>query len=477
MLWGDYGVTVLDLSKKDTAIAPCYVSGMRVMDQVKDFTNGSPSASKGVAWDKADGPYSMPVNLKLSFDRNYVQFSYSALNLLPRDTTWYRYRLIGADESWSEKTEAKVSKGIIFNLAPGKYTFEAISKSADNGWSNAASLSFIITPPWWQTWWAYLSYVFLLGGTIWGFVTYRSRQLIREKRELERTVHIRTEEVLQQKEEIEAQRHDLEKSFTELKTTQTQLVQSEKMASLGELTAGIAHEIQNPINFVNNFSEVSVELLDELKDEARTGNNNGVMEIADSIAVNLEKIRHHGMRADGIVKSMLQHSRAGSNAKELTDINKLADEYLRLSYHGLRAKDKSFNATLVTHFDEKLPKLNVVSQDIGRVMLNLFNNAFYAVQQKQTTAGPDYKPTVETETFFLPGQGVGGINVRDNGTGIPAAIKDKIMQPFFTTKPTGEGTGLGLSLTYDMVVKGHGGKIELNTKEGEFTEFIIYLPI
>jgi len=214
-----------------------------------------------------------------------------------------------------------------------------------------------------------------------------------------------------------------------------------------------------------------------MQTELATGTKEEVIDILEDIKQNLEKISHHGKRAEGIVKGMLQHSRAGNDTKEPTDINKLADEYLRLAYSGLRAKDKSFNAELVTQFDEGMPKLNVVPQDIGRVLLNLFTNAFYAVQKKQKTAVKDYKPTVEIQTFYLPLQGVGGFRVRDNGNGIPDAIKDKIMQPFFTTKPTGEGTGLGLSMSYDIVVKGHGGKIDVNTKEREFTEFTVTLPL
>jgi two-component system, NtrC family, sensor kinase len=279
----------------------------------------------------------------------------------------------------------------------------------------------------------------------------------------------------EQKEEIEAQRDDLEQTLTDLKAMQTQLIQSEKMASLGELTAGIAHEIQNPLNFINNFSEVNKEMLVEIKEEISKGNMAEVNEIADSLIANEEKINHHGKRADSIVKGMLEHSRNASGQKEPTDINQLADEYLRLSYHGLRAKDKNFNAELVTDFDPSLPKVNATAQDIGRVMLNLFNNAFYAVNQKQKTLDANYKPEVSVTTSSKNGQVV--IKVKDNGTGITDARKEKIMQPFFTTKPTGEGTGLGLSLTYDMVVKGHGGKIDVNTKQGEFTEFTVSLPV
>ncbi len=267
----------------------------------------------------------------------------------------------------------------------------------------------------------------------------------------------------------------IEKTLVDLKATQTQLIQSEKMASLGELTAGIAHEIQNPLNFVNNFSEVNTELIDEMEQEIEKGDLSEVKAIAFDIKENEQKINLHGKRADAIVKGMLQHSQSGSGTKEATDINALADDYLRLAYHGLQAKDKNFNAAMVTHFDASLPKINVIPQDIGKVMLNLFNNAFYAVNQKAKTAGADYEPEVSVTTSVENNQVV--IKVKDNGVGIPDSIKEKIMQPFFTTKPTGEGTGLGLSLTYDMVVKGHGGSIDVNTKEGEYTEFTIKLPL
>lgn len=267
----------------------------------------------------------------------------------------------------------------------------------------------------------------------------------------------------------------LEHTLADLKTTQTQLVQSEKMASLGELTAGIAHEIQNPLNFVNNFSEVNTELIDEMQQEMEKGNFEEVKAIAGDIKENQQKISQHGKRADYIVKGMLQHSRTSTGDKQLTNLNVLADEFLRLAYHGLRAKDKSFNAELITHFDENLPKVNIVQQDIGRVLLNLFNNAFYAVNQKSKIAGTDFKPIVEVSTSTQNGQIE--IRVKDNGHGIPENIKDKIMQPFFTTKPTGEGTGLGLSLSYDMVVKGHGGTIKVDSIEGQGTTFIIRLGI
>jgi signal transduction histidine kinase len=284
-----------------------------------------------------------------------------------------------------------------------------------------------------------------------------------------------------QKQEIDIQKAKVERTLDELKSTQAQLIQSEKMASLGELTAGIAHEIQNPLNFVNNFSEVNKELLVEMKDEIDKGNIEDAKAIADDVIENQEKINLHGKRADSIVKGMLQHSRASSGQKETTDINKLADEYLRLSYHGMRAKDKSFNAEYKTDFDETIGKINIVPQDIGRVLLNLFNNAFYAVSERQKAEGrrlkaegSEYVPIVTIVTKRLSDKIE--IIVKDNGSGIPQNIIDKIFQPFFTTKPTGQGTGLGLSLAYD-IIKAHGGEIRAETKEGEGTTFTIQLLV
>jgi signal transduction histidine kinase len=287
---------------------------------------------------------------------------------------------------------------------------------------------------------------------------------------------IRKEKEKAQKKELE-HAVEIEKAYTDLKATQIQLIQKEKMASLGELTAGIAHEIQNPLNFVNNFSEVNNELIDEMKDELTHGNNEEAIAIADDVKQNLEKIYHHGKRADAIVKGMLQHSRINSGQKEFIDINALADEYLRLSYHGLRAKDKSFNADFKTDFDPNLPKIEVVPQDMGRVLLNLINNAFYAVNEKAKLYVKDklhvlqqFQPLVNGD-FYIPMVTVNTrlkenaieISIEDNGQGIPDHIKDKIFQPFFTTKPTGQGTGLGLSLAYD-IVKAHGGEIILNSE-------------
>jgi signal transduction histidine kinase len=245
------------------------------------------------------------------------------------------------------------------------------------------------------------------------------------------------------------------------------------MASLGELTAGIGHEIQNPLNFVNNFSEVSSELVDEMNEELGKGNIDDAKEIATDLKQNLEKITHHGKRAGEIVKGMLQHSRTSSGQKELTDLNVLADEYLRLAYHGLRAKDKSFNSKMETDFDPALPKIEVVPQDIGRVILNLITNAFYVVNEKSKQGIAGYEPTVSVSTKKEGNKVL--VSVKDNGNGIPEHIKEKIFQPFFTTKPTGQGTGLGLSLSYD-IVKAHGGELKVETKEGDGSEFSIKLP-
>ncbi len=306
----------------------------------------------------------------------------------------------------------------------------------------------------------------------------------------------RQNEVLEQ--QVAERTAALNQSLSELRDTQTQLIQSEKLASLGELTAGIAHEIQNPLNFVNNFSEVSTELVDELEEEQQKTDRDTELEaeLLGDLKQNLQKITHHGHRASSIVKGMLEHSRASTGERQLTDINQLADEYLKLAYHGLRAKDKRFNAELKTDFASDLPKILVVSQDIGRVLLNLFNNGFYATQQRVKLEQPGYQPTITVSTRFLNStspnspegatsiarpNGLGGnetieIRVKDNGAGMPDAVKAKIFQPFFTTKPTGEGTGLGLSLGYDIITKGHGGTITVKSTEGEGTEFVIELP-
>jgi ligand-binding sensor domain-containing protein/signal transduction histidine kinase len=410
--------------------------------------------------------------INLNHNQGTFSFGFNIIDYIEEGDIRSFYMLENYDSQWRNSGSDETAN--YYNIPPGNYTFKVKSINSD-GQISEKRIDVIISSPWWQTWWAYLLFGFMFAGSIWAFIYYRSLSLIKEKRVLEHKVRIRTKEVMQQKGEIEAQRDNLERAFEELKTTQRQLIQSEKMASLGELTAGIAHEIQNPLNFVNNFSEVNTELIDEMQTEIDKGNLGEVKAIAVDIKENQQKINAHGKRADSIVKGMLLHSRANNSTREPTDINKLTDEYLRLSYHGLRAKDMNFNANLLTSFDPKLPFVNLVRQDIGRVLLNLFNNAFYAVIQKKKTTEADYKLVVEATTMakdhYIE------IRVKDNGNGIPEAIKDKIMQPFFTTKPTGEGTGLGLSLSYDIVVKGYGGKIDINTKEGEYAEFIVSLPV
>ena len=343
-------------------------------------------------------------------------------------------------------------------MPPGKYIFKVKAISAA-GLAAEKDIAVIISSPWWETWWFRVLSVIAMVIVIYSIIRERSRKLKAENVRLEQKVTERTQQ--------------LQQSINDLKSTQAQLIQSEKMASLGELTAGVAHEIQNPLNFVNNFSEVNKELIDEMQKEMDKGNFEEVKTISNTIKNNEEKIISHGKRADAIVKSMLQHSRSSTGKKEPTDINALADEYLRLTYYGLRAKDKSFNAKFETEFDTSIGKINIISQDFGRALLNLFNNSFYEVNEKAKQQINGYEPTIAVSTKKV--KGLIELTVKDNGNGIPQKILDKIFQPFFTTKPTGQGTGLGLSLAYD-IIKAHGGDIKVETKEGEGSEFRIYLP-
>jgi two-component system, NtrC family, sensor kinase len=297
---------------------------------------------------------------------------------------------------------------------------------------------------------------------------YREAQA--RKAELEALVAERTREITEQKEELES-------ALDHLQATQAQLVQSEKMASLGELTAGIAHEIQNPLNFVNNFAEVNSELIDELREEQlrEAPDQELIEEILRDLSDNMQKMVYHGKRADSIVKGMLMHSRTSSGEKQTVDINALADEYMRLAYHGLRAKDKEFNATLEKAFEHEMLLANVTPQDFGRVLLNIFNNAFYAVKERKMIEDESYRPTVWLSTRINDDKVE--IRIKDNGTGIPDSVKEKIFEPFFTTKPTGLGTGLGLSLSYEIIHKGHQGTLEVNSEPGTSTEFVILIPL
>jgi signal transduction histidine kinase/ligand-binding sensor domain-containing protein len=398
-------------------------------------------------------------------DHRYL-ISYSAMSFLAPEKVQIKFRLVGYDRDWILSQGDR--RAIYTNLPPGDHVFEMIAANDDGVWADApVQLRFTVEPYFYQTTWFKLLCLLALAGLIWLIVRWRTAATRRHNLELEALVSKRTEQISKQKTEIEDTLH-------QLKATQTQLIQSEKMASLGELTAGIAHEIQNPLNFVNNFAELNVELVDELQEAADMGKLEEVKSIASDIKSNQEKIAEHGKRADGIVKGMLQHSRTNSGQKEPTDINTLADEYLRLAYHGIRAKDKAFNASLQTQFDPQLPMVNVVAQDIGRVILNLVNNAFYAVNVRSQEREPGYQPEVDIRTAHA-GNHV-KIIVRDNGNGIPESIRDKIFQPFFTTKPTGQGTGLGLSLSYD-IVKAHGGELRVDSVVGDGTTFSLLLPI
>ena len=408
--------------------------------------------------------FHVPEHLVLPFKYNRITIEYGTNELNRPQLVEYQYKLEGYDQDWSPVL--KKSSATYGNIREGTYTFQVKGRYTGpgvddaNSWTDSVMYSFTVLPPWYRSRLAYLIYVvlFLLG--IWQVHLYQRKRTLRVEREKAQ------ERELAQAREIEQAYHKLEVAHESLKATQSQLIQSEKMASLGELTAGIAHEIQNPLNFVNNFSEVNKELIEELKEAVSKNDSEEIQIILKDLTDNEGKVNQHGKRADAIVKSMLQHSRASTGEKELTDINALCDEYLRLAYHGLRAKDKSFNADFRTELDPGLPKIKVISQDIGRVLLNLINNAFQAVSDVKD-------PQVLVSTKRLED----GIEIRviDNGSGIPDNIRDKIFQPFFTTKPTGQGTGLGLSLSYD-IVKAHGGTISFSSLPVEGTQFKIVLP-
>jgi len=439
-----------NLLKKDTTVPSIVITQMSINDSLYSKPDGT-IFKQSVAYTD---------EFELKHWQNNLSFDFVALHYLRSEDNQYSWKLENYDKNWSAPSkERKVS---YTNLSPGKYIFRVKASNADGVWNEEGiSMTITILPPWWLTWWAYILYALMFLGALRTFSLWRERKLRKEKEQLQQKVEERTSE--------------LKQSLHELKSTQSQLIQSEKMASLGELTAGIAHEIQNPLNFVNNFSEVNSELIAEMKEELTKGNLEEAKSIANDIDENEKKIIFHGKRADGIVKGMLQHSRSSSGVKEPTDINALADEYLRLAYHGLRAKDKSFNASMKTDFDESIGKINVVPQDIGRVILNLITNAFYVVAEKKQKLTEGYEPTVTVSTRKEGDKVL--ISVKDNGNGIPQKVLDKIFQPFFTTKPAGQGTGLGLSMSYDIVTKAHTGEIKVVTTQGEGTEFIVVLPL
>jgi ligand-binding sensor domain-containing protein/signal transduction histidine kinase len=411
-----------------------------------------------IKFDSISRFYPVPINLQLPYADNNLTIEFAAIEPDLPKLVRYQYKLEGYSGNWSP--ESNSTTAVFGNIPEGSYTFRLKALSPD-GILSETLYRFRVLPPWYRSWWAYTFY----GLGLFGLIYFTDR--------IRRKIIIERERAKSREREL-AQAREIEKAYTELKATQAQLIHSEKMASLGELTAGIAHEIQNPLNFVKNFSEVNKELIDEMRDEIDASNLNEVKLIASNIDENEEKIVFHAKRADAIVKGMLQHSRSSSGVKEPTDINALCDEYLRLAYHGSKAKDKSFNAKLETSFDKSIYKINIVPQDIGRAILNLINNAFYAVNEKQKQNLKGCVPIVLLSTTKQDGKIE--IKVKDNGVGIPQGILDKIFQPFFTTKPTGQGTGLGLSLAYD-IVKAHGGDIKVEAKEGEGSEFIVQLPV
>ncbi len=432
-----------------------YVAALRLNEKIVESGPDSPIKSS----------IELANILKLSNNQNIFSLDLATIDLQNRFGKELYYMLEGFDIDWKKTLPNEWIS--YFKVPTGKYTLKIRTANPDGTW-NKKELGVIIAPPYYLTVWAFIFYFLILIVIV--YVIHRTQKASVLRKERERT-----------KDRELAQAKEIEQAYKELKATQTQLIQSEKMASLGELTAGIAHEIQNPLNFVNNFSDLNNELIDELNDELNKGDIEEAKAISKDIKENGQKINHHGKRAESIVKGMLLHSRGNSGQKELTDINALADEYLRLSYHGFRAKDKSFNADFKTQFDPKLPKVEVIPQDIGRVLLNLINNAFYVVNEKAKQNIEGYKPVVVVETHQESsprGAGSQGvkITVKDNGPGIPDSIKEKIFQPFFTTKPTGSGTGLGLSLSYD-IVKAHGGELDVISNEGKGTEFIIKIPV
>ncbi len=471
----------LEWAKKNNSKIPFVKSGTPayVTDELLTFNKKIATSAlntmidkySDVRFDSIQPFYAIPVNLKLPYSNNTINFDFTEVETTRPGLIQYQYMLEGYDSDWGAITEAGTAT--YGNMHEGEYLFMVKARNPAGVWSRPLEYRFEIMPPWYSSWYAYALYLFLFLLLLY-FIDYIQRK---------RVLYIERQKGMQ-RELLHAR--EIKQAFTELKATQEQLIHSEKMASLGQLTAGIAHEIQNPLNFVTNFSEVSNEMLEEMKEEIANGNYADVVDIVADVQQNIEKIKFHGQRADAIVKGMLQHSRTNSGSAELVDINALVDEFFHLAYHGLRAKDKSFNARLESNFDENMGKIESVPQDIGRVVLNLITNAFYACNEKRKMLlaqkqegnlpadSPPFEPMVKVGTKRL--RNTVEIIVRDNGNGIPKQIREKIFQPFFTTKPSGEGTGLGLSLSYD-IVKLHRGELTVDTEEGKFTEFKIILPI
>ncbi len=400
--------------------------------------------------------------IELGNNENTFAFAVACFDFYEPESNMLQFMLEGYDRGWRGDLRNGETPFYI-NVPPGEYTFRLRGVNGLGAWNtDGVKLQIRVNPPWWQTPWAFTLYAIIFFAGVFGVHKIQKRRLLLQERKRTQERELR-------------QAREIEKAYNQLKEAQQQLIQSEKMASLGELTAGIAHEIQNPLNFVNNFSEVNSELIREMKEALDKGNLEEIHSLADDIDENEKKIIFHGKRADSIVKGMLQHSRSSDGKKVSTDLNTLVDEYVRLAYHGLRAKDKSFNAKIKSELDPNVGKISVVPQDIGRVILNLLTNAFYAVDLKKKENPDSYSPEVFVRTSKKE-KGI-DIEVGDNGNGIPGEALEKIFQPFYTTKPTGQGTGLGLSMSYDIITTGHGGEIKVTSKEGQGTTFRIFLPV
>ena len=486
-------LTVIDPIQKDNFDHTTFITGLNILDKKQVFNdkisiqnnrkvldttwlstkdtllileNKTENSENNMHWNTVEGPYNLPVDLTLPSIQNYLSFNYNGFQFDNPDKLVYSYFLEGIDKNWSPVSEKTTSENYR-DLPSGSYTFKVASKGFDGVWSKPAEFKFTISPPWWQTWWAYLIYLLLF--VLIGLQIHRLQKALTIKKERERA----------QQKELE-QAKEIEKAYEDLKATQAQLIQSEKLASLGQLAAGIAHEIKNPMNFINNFSELSLEYVEEIRQElVKLDKNETTEEIAsllDDVAENLKKVHHHGTRADNIVKSMLLHSRGGSGNMEPTDVNELIKEYVNLAFHGMRAGKTAINVKMELDLEASLPLVELNAEDFSRVILNLCKNAFDAMRTKGLqTEQQDYKPVLKVSTKNL-GDGFAAINIEDNGPGVPDAIKDKLFQPFFTTKKGTEGTGLGLSITHDIIIK-HNGTITIASTENTFTRFEIRLPI
>jgi signal transduction histidine kinase/ligand-binding sensor domain-containing protein len=419
------------------------------------------------------------------FGNNELAVEYAALSFAKETRIRYRMRLAGYDPDWSaETTEFKTRytnlPAFFFDRA---YTFEVNAHNGDGVWApEPLFFSFTVTPPLWFRWWSMLCQAAVIGTA--AIIVYRTRTRALERRaeQLEVTVHERTEEVRAQSRTLEEKNVELEDKNVQIMRTQQQLIVQEKLASLGALTAGIAHEIRNPLNFVNNFAELSGSLVDDLrhdinkqKDKLDDETMSYIEEILQDLEQNMKRINEHGKRANGIVEGMLLHSRGQKGEMEKTRLNSLLEEFATIAYQGTKAADPNVSVDMVKNFDDSIGEIDAVPQDLSRVVINIVNNACYAAMEKGKRLGSDFKPVITVATKRL--DKTAEVRIRDNGDGIPDEIREKIFQPFFTTKPTGKGTGLGLSITYDIVVQEHHGSMRVETKPGEFTEFVIELPL